>query len=124
MSDWGFDPASLFPDLDEFEGQPFESTDEELKIEDIELHPMPDGQRVMVGIRLTSARRRPNVEVAVLKPGGAVVAELLIVEARSARQIVTLHLRPPDPTLTYTLKAGLIRENELIDVYETELRWL
>lgn len=123
MDEWGVDPASLFPDLDEFEGQPLASTDDEPKIDEIELHPMEDGRRVMVGIRLTSARQRPNVELVILRPDGTEAAEMLIVEARSARQIVTLHLRPPDPALVYTFRAGLILENELIDIYETELRW-
>lgn len=118
-----FDLMSQFPDLEEFEERPGELVSGELKIKGIELDPMKDGQRVVVDLAITSAHERPNVEVVILAPDDTVVAEMLIVEARSARQVVTLHLRPSNPLLTYRVKAGLFREKELIDSCEAALSW-
>lgn len=112
-----------FPDLEEFEGQPVELVSGELKIEGIELYPVEDGQRVVVELAIAPTRERPRLEIVILAPDGAVVAETLIVELRSARHAATLHLRPSDPSLTYTVKAGLFRGEELIDIYKTELAW-
>ncbi|MFZ5918299.1 MAG: hypothetical protein ACOYZ7_15260 [Chloroflexota bacterium] len=118
-ADW----ATLFTDLHEFEGQPVEPVVGELSIEGIELHPLSDGQRVTVDIAITPTQERPNIEVVVLAPDETVVAEMLIVEARSNRQVVTLHLRPPDASLRYVLKAALFRETELLTTYETGFTW-
>jgi hypothetical protein len=112
-----------FPDLEEFEGQPSQLVSDEPKIEGMELHPEQDGQRVVVGVTVTPSHEHPNLEIVILAPDGTVAAEALIVESRSARQVMTLHLRPFDPALTYTVKAGLFRDKELIDTYEMELTW-
>jgi len=121
--DESFDLASQFLDLEEFEGRPAEDVRGELKIEGIELYPIEDGQRVVVGLVVTSTHERPNIEIVILTPDGMVVAETFIVEARNVRQIVTLHLRPSDPSLAYTVKAALFREKELVDTCEAELTW-
>lgn len=117
------DLLAQFPDLEEFEGQPIQLVSDEPKIESLELHPEEDGQRVVVGVAVTPSHERPNLEIVILAPDGTVAAETLIVESRSARQVVTLHLRPFDPSLTYTVKAGLFQEKELIDTCELELTW-
>jgi hypothetical protein len=121
--DESFDLASQFPDLEEFEGRPAEESPGELKIEGIELYPAGDGRRVVVGLVVTPTHERPNIEVVILTPDGMVVAETFIVEARSARQVVTLHLRPSDPSLAYTVKAALFQGKELVDTCEAELTW-
>ena len=123
MIEQDLDMTSQFPDLEEFEGLADEQLTSELKIERVELEPMGDGQRVTVCIDISSMRERPNLEIVLLSPEDRVVAEMLVVETHSTRQIVTLHLRPPDPTLRYTAKIGLFLKQKLIDFYETELIW-
>lgn len=123
MEELHADLLSQFPDLEEFEGQPVELVSGELKIEGVELRPEEEGQRVVIGIATTSTHERPNLEIAILAPDGTVVAETVIIEARNARHLVTLHLRPADPSLTYTVKVGLLWGDELRDVHETELNW-
>jgi hypothetical protein len=115
--------AFQFPDWAEFEGQPIEETGGELKIESIALQPMEDGQRVVVGVAATPTRQRPDLEIVILAPDGRVVAETCIVESHSARQVVTMHLRPADPLLTYTVRAGLFVKEELIDTCQATLTW-
>ena len=117
------DLLSLFPDLEEFEGQPLGPIDDELRIEWVELHPEKDAQRVVVGIATTPTRQRPNLEVVILAPDGTIVAQTCVIELRSARQAVTLHLHSLDPLLTYTVKVGLFRDKDLLDACETELTW-
>ena len=79
---------------------------DELKIEGIELYPEQDGQRVVVGVAVAPTHKRPNLEIVILTPDGRVAAEVLLLESRTTRQVVTMHLRPADPSLTYTVKAG------------------
>ena len=98
MDESDLDLMSLFPDLEEFEGQPVELVSDELRIEKVELHPEQDGQRVVVGIAITPTCKRPNLEIVILTLDGKVAAEALMVECRTARQVVTMHLRPADPS--------------------------
>jgi hypothetical protein len=122
MDGSSFDLISQFPDLEEFEGQPIGLVSDDLKIKGIELYPEADGQRVVVSIAITPTRGRPNLEIVILAPDGKTVAKTLLIESRSA-QVVTMHLRPPDPSLAYTVKAGLFLEEKLLDSCETELTW-
>lgn len=124
MDESRFDLITQFPDWEEFEGLPIEPVSGKLKITSVKLEPSPDGQRVVVDIAITPTPERPNLEIVILDPDDRVVAEMLIVEVSSARQTVTLHLRPPDPSSKYTVKAGLFWEKELVDTCETELTWL
>jgi hypothetical protein len=117
------DLVSLFPDLEEFEGQPVDQVSEEVRIEGVELCPEDDGQRIIVGVAITPTRRRPNIEIVILTPDDRIVAETCIVEAHSARQALTVHLSAPDPSLTYTVKVGLLLGEVLVDAYQTELTW-
>jgi len=123
MDELHADLLSQFPDLEEFEGQPIERVPDALKIEAIELCPDKNGRRVVIDVTTTPTRRRPNLEIVILAPDGSVVAETCVVESRSARQVVTMHLRSPDLSLTYTVKVGLFLKNELVDTGETELTW-
>lgn len=123
MDELHVDLLSQFPDLEEFEGQPIELVPDVLKIEAIELCPEKNGRRVVIDVTTTPTRRRPNLEIVILAPDGSVVAETCVVESRSARQVVTMHLRSPDLSLTYTVKVGLFLKNELVDTGETELTW-
>ncbi len=123
MAESRFDMHALFPDLDEFEDQPEAAAAGELKILDMALYPEEDGQRVVVGVAITRTDRQPDLEIAILAPDGRLVAETRIIESRSTRQAVTLHLRPPDPALTYTVRAGLLIEGELVDARQAALTW-
>jgi len=123
MAESRFDMHALFPDLDEFEDLPESLAAGELKIVDMTLYPEDDGQRVVVGVAITHTDRQPDLEIAILAPDGRLVAETRIIESRSARQMVTLHLRPPNPALTYTVKAGLLIEGELVDACQAALTW-
>ena len=123
MGESNGDLASLFPDLEEFEDRPVDLVSEQVRIEGVELYPEDDGQRVIVGIAITRTRRRPNLEIVILTLDDRVVAETCIVEARGARQVLTMHLSPPDPSLTYTVKVGLFLGESLVDAYQSELTW-
>jgi hypothetical protein len=117
------DLLSQFPDLEDFEGQPVELVSDELKIEGIELYPDKDGRRVVVGVAITPTHQRPNLELVILAPDGTVVAETSVIESHSVRQVVTMHLRSPDPSLVYTVRVGLFQREELIDTGESKLTW-
>jgi hypothetical protein len=123
MDESRWDPLSTFSDLEEFEGQPIEPVSDELKIEGIELYPDKDGQRVTVSIAITPTRQQPNLEIVILAPDGTVVAETCVIESRGVRQVVTMHLRSPDPSLTYTVRVGLFRGKELVDACQKKLTW-
>jgi hypothetical protein len=123
MDELHVDWLSQFPDLEEFEGLPAELVPGRSKIEGLKLYPEKGGRRVVVDVAITPTRQRPNLEIGILAPDGTVVAETCVVGLHGARQVVTMHLRSPDPLLTYTVKVGLFQENELIDTCETQLTW-
>jgi len=123
MDEPRWDPLSTFSDLEEFEGQPVERVSDELKIEGIELYPDKDGRRVVVRVAVIPTRQQHNLEILILAPDGTVVAETCVIESRAARQVVTMHLRSPDPSLTYTVRAGLFWEGKLVDACQTQLTW-
>jgi len=123
MGEAGLDLASLFPDWEEFERPSVDLVSEELKIERVELDPKKDGRRVVVGVVVALTHEHPDLEIVILTPGGRVVAETCIVEVRNVRQVLTLHLRHSEPSLTYTVKVGLFLEDELVDAHEAKLTW-
>jgi hypothetical protein len=83
---------------------------------DVHVEPWPDGRRVRVHASITPFRKRPNLEATIETMDGDLVASASIIETMTPRLVFTLHIRRPDPSGRYTLKALLVYpEKEPVD---------
>lgn len=81
---------------------------ENVRIVQVKATPYPDGVRVRVEIRLTPFQERPSLEIRAQQIGGAVVAQMSVIETMTPALEFTLHLRGvDDPAGTYVLTVDL-----------------
>lgn len=60
----------------------------------------------------------PNIELSILNSQRQQVARLFIVEHKEPRTALTLHLRTPDLEESYTARAEMSHEGQILDVVE------
>lgn len=89
-----------------------------LRIERMAVHPYPDLKRLWVRVQLSAFERPPNVLLQCLDADGREVAEMLLVEWRDPYISLTMHLRNGIAGGSYTLRAELARDEELLDSKE------
>jgi len=82
----------------------------EVRLRDIAVTPLADRRRILVEIRITPFQERPNVEVALLAPGGETVSKVSVVEADSPQLTLTMHLRSEPQSGEYALRGALSYE--------------
>jgi hypothetical protein len=81
-----------------------------IRIETLKATPYPDGRRVFVELVITAFQERPNILLVMFDAVGTLVNEASIIATMHASMEFTLHMRMPDPTGDYTLKAELFYE--------------
>jgi hypothetical protein len=77
--------------------------------------PYPDLKRVWMRAQLTEFADRPDLEMAILGPDGAVEASMTMVDVQHTYISLTMHLREPHPGAAYQLLLRLTRKNFLLD---------
>jgi hypothetical protein len=78
---------------------------EEVRIHQIVVNPLPNGNRVKVYLELTPFMKKPNIEVAITNSSGKETAHTSILETMSRKMEITMHLRESDPGNEYTIEA-------------------
>jgi hypothetical protein len=83
----------------------------EIKIEQFDAQPYPDGWRVKINLEVTPFQERPNLEIR-LKLGERLVAEMSVVETMHRHMEFTMHVRGvPSPVGQYVAEADLYYED-------------
>jgi hypothetical protein len=94
----------------------------DVRIASLRAEVLPDGQRVRVYLDLTPFRERPILVVGILDAHSDELARVDIVEPINHRMVFTMHLRLPEPSGAYTLRAVLSYES-LGDIDQVETRF-
>ena len=81
---------------------------EAVRLLDLHAEPHADGRRIRVTLELTPFQKRPDIELTLTDPLGAVCATASILEPMGWKLDLTLHIRAPQPVPgIYTLTAVL-----------------
>ena len=83
---------------------------DEVRIEELQAAPYPDGRRVKLKLVVTPFIERPNLDVEVFNSAGESVATVDILETMTTAVELTVHLRSPRPEGEHTLRARLYYE--------------
>ncbi|RMF76983.1 MAG: hypothetical protein D6737_19065 [Chloroflexi bacterium] len=84
---------------------------DQIRIEDVSVTPYPDRFRVLVKIRVTPFRDRPNLLLVAHDDDDRIVSELNIIETMHHDMEFTMHIRGvDDPAGAYALVAELFYE--------------
>jgi hypothetical protein len=98
-------------DIHFFDGDSAPKPRDQVRIEQLEIHPYPDRFRVYIHVRVTPFLERPNLLLSLHDEQDQVVSELSIIETMHHDMEFTLHIRNrPDPAGVYTLTADLFYE--------------
>lgn len=84
---------------------------EEVRIQEFEALPRPDGKRVNIRLAVTPFLQRPNMEVNIINREGQIVANLGVVEATEAKMTFTMHLREGRPQGLYRATVRVFYSN-------------
>ena len=74
---------------------------EEVRIRELRVEPLPDGQRVRLFIEITPFQRKPNLDIKILNLSGNEAASLSIIEAIDNKMQFTVHLKGDNPSGEY-----------------------
>jgi hypothetical protein len=80
---------------------------EQIRFTDVHVEAWPDGRRVRVHASVTPFEQKPSLDFEAVDSRGVPVASATILETLSHRLVITLHLRPSDPSGRYHLRARL-----------------
>jgi len=78
---------------------------DEVRIRALRAETYPDGQRVRVYLEVDPSQQRPSADLAIRDSAGNEVTNASIVESMYRKMELTMHLRRPQPGITYTLSA-------------------
>ncbi len=85
-------------------------------IQRAEVWPYPELDKLWVRVESSPFAAFPNFEFAVFDPEGHIASTMFVVEARSAYQSLTMHLRQaPRPGERYRLEIALNRDGAVLD---------
>jgi hypothetical protein len=79
----------------------------EVRVKDLRAAPWQDNRRVGVYLEVTPFQRKPNAELTITNPSGEVVAQASIIETMITKMELTLHLRGPLVSGSYTLSVTI-----------------
>jgi hypothetical protein len=94
-------------DLHLFEEDEIPRPRAELRIEQLDVEPYPDGQRIKVRLAVLPFSERPNLDILVLDPHGRLMTTLSVIEVIDRKMDFTLHLRQPEPGDGYGVRVVL-----------------
>lgn len=78
---------------------------DEVRVKDLRAEPWQDNRRVGIYLEVTPFQKKPNAELTITNPSGEVAAQASIIETMITKMELTLHLRGPIASGTYTLSA-------------------
>jgi hypothetical protein len=78
---------------------------EEVRIRDLQIEVHPDGKRVRTYLELDPFQKRPCAELVITNSQGEPIATTSVIESMTRKIEITMHLRAPDPHVSYTLSA-------------------
>ncbi len=85
-------------------------------IQRVEVWPYPELDRLWLRLETSPFAALPNLAFTLFGPDGEVVSNMFVIEARTAYQSLTMHLRqPPRPGERYRLEIELSRDDETLD---------
>jgi hypothetical protein len=84
----------------------------EVRLRRLTVTPFADRQRIRVDIGITPFLERPNLEVALLAPGGETVSKVSVVETDTPNLSLTLHLRSEPQSGEYAVRSALSYETD------------
>ena len=85
---------------------------DEVRLRGLTVTPFADRRRIRVDIRITPFLERPNLEVALLAPGGETVSKVSVVETDSPDLSLTMHLRSEPLSGEYAVRSVLSYESD------------
>lgn len=80
---------------------------EDVRILQLSAEPYPDGQRILVNIKITPYEKRPHIEVSLADPLGNELSNVSIIEPMNWNIELTTHLRAQRIDGNYTLAVRL-----------------
>lgn len=80
---------------------------EEVRLQNLQAAPSPDGRRVRVSIEVDPFLKRPDLDLWLLDAQGQEVAQTSIIQSMVRKLELTLHIREPQPASAYTLRVVL-----------------
>lgn len=85
---------------------------DEMEVLSIEVEPLEDNRRARVQLEVTAftPADRPNIEVTAVNAQGQAVGSLTVIETMQRIMAFTLHIREPEPSGDYTIRADLYYE--------------
>ena len=78
---------------------------EEVRLREVQVMPLLDGNRVKVFVELTPFLKRPNLEITITTASGKEVAHASILETMLRKVELIMHLREFEPGSKYTLES-------------------
>lgn len=103
----------FFEDEDERPRSP-----DQVEIVEVQVHPLPDGRRVVVQVTLTPFVGHPSFDVMLLRADGAKERTLSVVSAMERTTALTMHLSRPDLSPEYTARVELVHEGAVLQTRE------
>ena len=103
----------FFLDQEEAPRQP-----DQVKITEVQVHPLPDGRRIAVQVTLTPFVESPAFDVTILRPDGAVERTLSVVSAIDRTSTLTVHLSRPDHAPEYIARVELFHQGAVLQTHD------
>lgn len=91
---------------------------EEVEIVEVQVHPLPDGRRVVVQVTCTPFVESPSFDVTLLRPDGTEERALSVVSAMERTTALTMHLSRPDPAPEYIVCVDLVHAGRVLQTRE------
>jgi len=93
---------------------------EEVRLQELQIIPHPQGNKLNVSLELTPFKQRPNIDVTIFDASGKQVAHTSILEAVLNKIELVMHLRTPVPGSHYRVEACVYYQ-ELPEMAETQV---
>ncbi len=107
----------FFPDEDDAPRLP-----DQVEIADVQVHPLPDGRRIVVQVTLTPFVENPSFDVTVLRPDGRVERSLSVVGATERASSLTMHLSGAPVEDEYIARVELIHDGAVLRTHDVRFR--
>jgi hypothetical protein len=91
---------------------------EEVEIAELQVHPLPDGRRVVVQVSLTPFIEYPSFDVTLLRSDGMEERALSVVSTMERTTRLTMHLSRPDLAPEYVARVDLIHDGQVLQTRE------
>ena len=91
---------------------------EAVEIVEVQVHPLPDGRRIVVQVTLTPFVEYPSFDVTLLRPDGMEERALSVVSTMERTIAITMHLSRPDLAPEYIVRVELVHAGQVLQTRE------